>query len=526
MPVARREALAWCILALALLLAWLRWMGPAMSDDSFQYLSEARHIGAGEGFQTSLLHFDQERAHGRVPAPLTTFPPGYALAVAGITRLGMPYEAAGVVVSICAGVACIPLLLWLAGGLGLSAAVTRGILCLAIFNCVALRYGTGIMTEALFTAVSLGSLAATIHGERLADEGRRGSTRMLAASGLLAGGAYCIRYAGLFLIGGLAVYHLLNLFVRKGQARRGRIWALGSTAAVVAPILARNILYTGSWKGGNTKIVTHPMGPAVRDMAVGVFHSAVGWRKAGWGVGEILLVVGLAVTAAAMAMAVRRRATGKWPAYGAGLLSLYAAVYVAGFFYLSMHSMIDIQPRTFYPLLPIASLLLGAAYQFAQWAAPGGLRRVLSAGAIIAIAGYAVVNAANLRLRPALPTQVVEERLVQEVEPGVTASGWIRAHIPQEATIVASCGQPLGYMLNRKTVSLVSRQYTDAVWDESGTRAIMGRLQAKWLILYPDCPCDDVPDWPYLQSLAAGRPADGFRIAAQARGIVIWEREQ
>lgn len=71
----RGELGLWLLGALVAALTSLALLGgPVLHNDSFQYLSEADAIVAGQGARTSLIHFEVEYAHGSIPAPLTTFP--------------------------------------------------------------------------------------------------------------------------------------------------------------------------------------------------------------------------------------------------------------------------------------------------------------------------------------------------------------------------------------------------------------------------------------------------------------------
>ena len=78
MGLAKREVWAWLLLAAAAVsVNTVRHSGPIVSDDSFQYLSIAENLADGNGIRTSIVHFDQERSHGEIPAPVTWFPAGY-----------------------------------------------------------------------------------------------------------------------------------------------------------------------------------------------------------------------------------------------------------------------------------------------------------------------------------------------------------------------------------------------------------------------------------------------------------------
>src|SRR5262249_60598088 len=85
------EYLIWALLGLGFVAASLaQTHGPVLRNDGFQYLSVADNIVKGEGNATSIIHFDEQHRPGTVPSPQTVFPPGYAVAVAGLGRRRRP----------------------------------------------------------------------------------------------------------------------------------------------------------------------------------------------------------------------------------------------------------------------------------------------------------------------------------------------------------------------------------------------------------------------------------------------------
>ena len=85
-----------------------------LSNDGYQYLSVVDNLSAGHGVSTNLVHFDIERAHGTIPAPLTTFPAGFPVATTVFHAMGMASQSAGVAVSLF-GLALAVVLLGLTG---------------------------------------------------------------------------------------------------------------------------------------------------------------------------------------------------------------------------------------------------------------------------------------------------------------------------------------------------------------------------------------------------------------------------
>jgi hypothetical protein len=107
----RYEVFIWSVLAFILSLAALARAGmPGFGNDGYRYLSVAENIRHGNGIKTSVVYFDSERAHGTIPAPLTTYPLGLTALVA-TTGVGAQVAAVGFSL---VSFALLPLTFWLA----------------------------------------------------------------------------------------------------------------------------------------------------------------------------------------------------------------------------------------------------------------------------------------------------------------------------------------------------------------------------------------------------------------------------
>lgn len=531
MPISKPEVLAWCAIALLFVAIVYGQSGFGLANDSYQYLSEARHISNGQGLQTSIIHFDVERAHGRLPAPLTTFPPGYPLAIAALSFFGIPLETSGVVCSLLAVLALVPLLAFAAGRMQLSGTAARLAIALVSTNAVAATFGTFVMTEAVFTLLSSAALTAVIAAEAAYSSSGQRVVRLLFFSGILAGLAYCTRYAGLFLVGTLGFFHTARALFLGRKEWPGRVLAIGAPLIVMAPVMLRNLAYSGSWKGGNTKAVFNPIAPALGTVKYGLYHSVFGWKQAHWGVGEILVLIGV-VTAVFLVIYLfkeRRVTANLYPKPVELLLLMYVGLYFLAMVYLSITSVIDVSARTFYPLFPAVGLLAGAAHDRVHALTEKNSRwsQALKTAVVLVIAGYTLANFPSLFNSPRdYPHVELLRRLNEPSAREETAAQWLAAHVPAESTIFSSCGQATGYVLHRNTVSLVNRQYSDEIWNEPHTAAAMERFGSEWLVLYPGAQCAyEQRDSEFLDSLAGGRSASPrFQLALSRPGVVVWKR--
>ena len=275
-PVTRREILLYCLFA-ALLFGEkvVLYGGPFLGNDSYQYLSVANNLIAGNGPQTSIIYFDTERSWHRVPASLTTFPPGYPAAIAFLNLAGIDPAAAGFLVSALAGILLIPLVYWGAWLLNYNGLVTRLLLLGLIANAWYSFYSVFVLTESLFALVSTAAVLVLVTGLSRKQNDRKQLAWIITAH-LLIGLAYWIRYAGLFLFGAVCLHFLLLAWrQREGMAWRG-LAGLCVSGGIIAIGMVRNFLYVGTWRGGNDKVVAHPWFDVLENFLLQFHHLFMG----------------------------------------------------------------------------------------------------------------------------------------------------------------------------------------------------------------------------------------------------------
>jgi hypothetical protein len=531
MSIGRREWLVWSALATTLL--WchvLRLGGGRLMNDSYQYLSVAASIHAGHGLSTSIINFDTERMSGRVPAPLTTFPPGYPLAIAALQRLGLDDEQAGVACSMLAFVALIPLLAWCARVLELSANVTRLVFVWLLANSWTADYPLQILTESTFTALSTAAVVALMAAERREAAGAR-SVGLLVAGGMLVGLSYWVRYAGLFLFVAVFTHVALHALVRR-SFKPFLVCAI--PAGLIAPVLIRNILLTSSWQGGNTKQVVHPILETLNTFVFSSYHLLVGGKVVSrLGVVEIVLVAaGLTIAILSLPWLRPSRARGT-PTVGdraARALVTYLLVYSLSMIYAGMVSVISFGTRMFYPLLPL--LLLAVGHHVARlgraFGPPSARRFALVGATALATVCYVTLNARNLWANPVpMPHELTASRLAAPLVDGPPLRAWIDATIPADAIVLATDAQATAYVLKRKTVALTESEYSDQRWDESAVAALMATYQAEFLLLYPTARATTVAaqrESLFLSGLLEGRLPAWLSLAAENREVKVFRR--
>jgi hypothetical protein len=510
-----RETALWTLGALSLFFVWGLFVHQRLANDAYQYLSVAENIAAGRGIVTSLVHFDVERAHGTVPAPLTTFGPGFPVAVAAFCKLGMAPETAALAISTLALALTMGVLAGACNALALNPVVSRAVMLLFACNAYTLLYAGAVASDALFTLLLVTAVTSALLAERAEDrsDARHQTLLFSAVAGVAIGLSYWVRYAGLLAIAGLGTaLGVLWLVRRTRRALEILVLTLAPAVVLVAAVFARNIRLTGSWQGGNTKVVHHALIAMVKNTVIAFSHLLLGEGTslpARACQGLFLLALGFAL--------VRWR---RWPrgeaAARAFIVATVGGLYSASMFYVGSRSVISYSARMFLPILPLLLLLLGTIVAPVK-DAPGA--RVV---ALVGCAAYALC--ALLDTPPSRSGHLeLASRLARPMSDGTPMRAWIDAHVGPQEPLMAADGQATGHLLRRPVVSLVGNDYSDEIWSEGEIERTMERFAIRYLILYD--PATGVEtESPFLSALIEGRPDRHLRLAARNDASLVFER--
>ena len=469
------------IAALLLLIRVSPGFAPDLYNDSFQYLSVAGNTLDGQFGQTSLVHFDVERSFGTIPAPSVTTAAGLSTVIALLSLAGLSLQGAALVVSVVSTVACVPLLAWIAGQFGFSRLLRNVVLACFVFNGAAIQFGAAALSEALFTFVVLLGLALLVAAQFHRETG---AWWLWATAGLAFGGAYLVRYAGLFFVIGLGLLVVRHLLTNNRSLARGHALALAVSILPVAAGIARNIALVGDWRGGNAKVAGDPLPTVLLDVVRGASAPFLGSSP-----GTLLLrgsFVVLFLAAIVWLIWSYMRGRDAQARIRPGTVSILtdflilAAVYTAGVIYAGLFSVIPPNPRYFVPLTPMLLLIVGAALQ-GLLASPGrGSRATRDVPVILLGASFCVymlLNIVAFRQPPIDRAALVASQMDMVSGDGTSARASILAHVGANQVIIANNGQAVGYVLGLPTVSLVGPHYTDVEWDEATIRETARRIR-------------------------------------------------
>jgi hypothetical protein len=458
--------------------------GPLFGNDSFQYLSMAENAVHGQIGVSSIVQFDAERSLGVVPTPVVTFPAGYPVAVALVSRLGLTFETAALLISALSMIACVPILAWLTGRLGLSTGARIVILGAFSMNALVSKYGGSALSEGLFTLLVMVG-AALLVSARL--RSRAGEGPLWLAAGLAFGAAYFVRYAGLFLVIGLAVVCVRNLAARDHRAARGYAAAFAVAGVAVLLGVVRNLVLVGNWQGGNEKFIPHDLVATLIQTAQSINAILVygpGHASDAATVIARVLVLGLLYLVVLLVSGAYVRHRAQTPRDPAGPivvdLLLLVLVYGVLMFGAALTSPISNSVRLFVPVAPLLLLCLGYVLDRMIRVVPreSVVRRVSLLLLVASFFPYAFLNISALNEPRTQDPSLVAAAFDASVPGSPSARAVIDDLAGADGVIVASNGQEVGYALHRRTIS-----FADPEWNDSTLRAAIQDFDASAVVI-------------------------------------------
>jgi hypothetical protein len=345
---------------------------------------------------------------------------------------------------------------------------------------------------------------------------------LLFVCGILAGAAYWVRYAALLLLLALIAFVVMQAILARRIQTIARTWPLASACLLMGPLMLRNYLVVGSWRGGNTKPLFTPVDETAKTMFLSIHQALFAAPRPLLGIGELILYGGFVVLVWAVVTSkipLQIGPTHRVP----GLIIAYTCTCLVLLGYIGSTSPVGIAARYFYPLIPVWAVAAALLLQ-PVWTAPSKLPRL---AAVAVLTGYIAMNARGvMSTKPVDFHGNLQARLQSSIpNMGGTVQDWINTNIAQDAVVTASCGQPTGYVLGRPVLSLVDKRYTRQEWRDAYVISAMDRFHSHWLILYPQAACAfEQRDWPNLERLAHGYAAPGLSLAVQTSDVVIFRR--
>jgi hypothetical protein len=378
------------IMVLPAIAVWAVVSGGAigMSPDSLFYWSAARTIHQTGSLATQVSPRDYARtvgddrmpsdsgvvsADGSIVYPLTTWPPGYPLAIAALMPLTR-----GSAIAAARLLSVITLVLLIGAFVGVAAQLVdpwRAAVASALVACLPFVQSTVRMmwSDALFAALALVALA--LAARSLGPTQRPG--RALALAATVAALATYVRYTGPLVMA--AAILVVGVMALKDPGRRVLLvkatLTIGLYTLLVAPLFMRNIQLTGHLTGGGRSPAEESLPHLLKQLLVAFARGFVPWSggSAGpphsrWSGGVSLAV--WAVAGAAVAIAIWRSG-GLRPAPRPELvrrpmgliLGAFAALYSTVLLALRTAWHFDFNTRMLLPAVASMALLVVCAFE-------------------------------------------------------------------------------------------------------------------------------------------------------------------
>ena len=518
------------LIALRVLPDWM----PLPRDDGFQYLSMAQNALHCQIGYTSIVGFDEERSFGVVPAPAVTFPAGYPLMIALVSLLGLPVEKAALLLSALSVLACLPILAWLVRRLDLSAPIRLAVLAAFAINALVTKHGATAMSDSLFTLLVLAGAALLVDASLKPGEGRRWTW---LGVGLAFGAAYFVRYAGLFLAIGLALLLVRHLLARDRALLRGYALALTVAGAAVAVGVARNLVLVGSWQGGNQMAVPHELIPVVLASGQalnGIFVYGPGLSNDVATVVARVLCLGLfylGVLILAWGYLRRRSAPASQPppsrvGFVVFDLLLLSVVYGAGMFYAALTSPISYGVRMFLPVLPLlfVSIGFGVDRMLRAVPRPSVLGRLARLALVASFVPYVFLNVSGPREPPVLDMPAVAAAFDAIGPANESARDVIDRLAGADGVVLANEGHVIGYELQKRTVTLVSREFSVVDWTEPNVRAVVDGFHVSAVVITRGIRPGEQDDFAssFIAELASGTAPPWLQLVYRSSQILVY----
>lgn len=524
----RLEPAVWCLLALLVaILPLTTQRRPHLFPDSFQYLSAANSLHSTGRMATSLVHFDTERSHGTIPAPLTWFPPGYPTAIAGVSLIGCSYETAALLISVASFVFVTWALWRLMRIIDPSPWAARiAVLCWLISSQAAF-YSVSALSEAMFTMLGLASLLFLISTDEMSDSAHVWICWMGAA--LTAGLSYWARYAGiLWVLACLAFFTAQIVYANKTKRSRSPAIAAGALLfLVVMPVFIRNVMLVGDWRGGNNTPAAMPVGKLAVNSARLMFHLVLGDARMGQlALPAIVISIGVVGVCIVARRSFPASFSGRLLLAKQGIVLAAFLLYSGGIAAIALRSVIEYGPRMFVPVLPhlIALAVCFAAFVLRLPSARNYPRWVHLTIVLCLLLGYTVGNFIS-RASPQLDTfEKTEEALLQPDETGHSIKERLAHELEPNEVIAATNGQAAGYVLAHPALSLVGRPYDLVPWSEPVLHKQIDRFGVRHLLVFRDATFDPVvEESQFLGALAAGQAPPWLRLVNENQSVCVYQ---
>lgn len=461
--------------------------GRLVNPDTIQLIDAARHLLAGEGFSSSIIFYESQLQFGRVPAPLTVWPPGFSWLLLLPMKLGLSGEATAFALCAIGHLTTTWLVFVMARRFaGPWIAAVASITWL--LHAIALMMVLALYAEPIFIAFMVVSYVALIEAGKESDW----SVRWLLVSGAAAACSILMRYSGVLWPAAVGLWLCL-------AAVRGRSWQpiraafiFGALPALTtAALFVRNFVLTGRFSGGQFEYGGAGPVVAVARHLLWDANLVLG-RALRLSPIVLVLVLGTLLVATIVAARSARASESRRAAIGLAISSIVVLVaFLVG--NAIETSIVFLDYRYWLPVLPFLAILLSATAHHAvvgMRARPALSNAIWPATIVASCAILAVSVLAELPnrwpIRTAHPTvAVVEQGLAQRMPDGRTVGETLAASADAGKLLLSDLEHRLAAQTGRAVVGLIDARYTARVWTTDEVQRLVQQLGIEQIVFFP-----------------------------------------
>jgi len=213
--------------ALVGVMAMLAWDSSYIANDGVQYLSTATNWLNGDGFSTSALIYSSH-FQGQIPAVQTIWPPGYPWMIAVAKLSGMELHQAALMLNLIGHALASALVYLVLRRLNVQQGFAIASACLFYLTAIPWQYTLGLVTEPIFTLLTLGILLFLPRSEQM-------QWHRFLLCGLLAAAAVYIRFSAILFAFSVGLIYLCITLARTNYSVNDLISGFGKLLLVSTP---------------------------------------------------------------------------------------------------------------------------------------------------------------------------------------------------------------------------------------------------------------------------------------------------
>jgi hypothetical protein len=458
-----------------------------INPDTIQLVDAARHLLAGDGFASSIIFYESQLQFGRVPAPLTVWPPGLTWLLLLPMKLGLSGEAAAFLLCLVAHLATTWLIFVIARRLaGPWIAAVAAITWL--LHAIALMMVLSLYAEPIFIAFMVGSYAALLR----AGKEQAWSVPWLLVAGVAAGCSILMRYSGVLWPAAAGLWFLLAAVrFRSWQPVRAAFVFGAIPALTTAGLFLRNFQLTERFTGGQFEYG----GPGSVVLVA---------RRLLWDSNLILgstlrlspllfaLVIGTVVIATILAV---RRLRASEPRIAAVGLAISSIVVLCAFLVGNAlgSSLVFLDYRYWLPALPFLAILLSPVAHDAVIAfrTRSSLGRALWPATIVASCAMLTISVLaalpqRWPIRAVPPTMAtIEQALAERMPDGRTLRELLSTSADARKPLLGYLEHRLAAQTGRPVIGLSDARYTNRLWTDDAVKQLVMAYGIEQIVFFP-----------------------------------------